>query len=234
MAPTCGSVPRLEKIRRLPFFERAIRLCRPSVLQDSPFPDSRARSIHRRECRASASTNMRSESSKIRSITALTVGAPYFAINSRMRVRATVFPAITARKSSATDWGARRSALEILFYIATDFAALHDLDWRDRGRLVEHRFGDRIPAAGRRAAEVYKMKRVRDPAKQLALMENRTTQHHVILMTCSHPGIVGQEHVAIVNARDFGCDFPGSTLPACPASRHGIGDMARNKRNRLG
>ena len=40
-----------------------------------------------------------------------------------------------------------------------------------------------------------------DPAEQLAVPEHRTDQHHVLLVRRADPWIIGEEHVALANAR---------------------------------
>ena len=59
---------------------------------------------------------------------------------------------------------------------------------------------DGAEAAGRDAADIVLVQAVGHPAEQLALVEHRADQHHVLLMRGADPGIVGEEHVAVADA----------------------------------
>ncbi len=93
----------------------------------------------------------------------------------------------------------RRAQVEI-FDVLSHRIVLDDFHGWDQDAFFESAFCRGAEAARGDAADVVLVQAVRHPAEELALVKDRTDQHHVLLMSRPDPRIVGEEHVAVLDA----------------------------------
>ncbi len=97
-------------------------------------------------------------------------------------------------------FGLARGAKIKLLDVAPDLVAFHDFDRRDADAFLERGLRRAAERRRRDAAEIVLMQAVGHPAEKLALPEHRADEHDVLLMRRSHPGVVGEEHVAVADS----------------------------------
>src|SRR5207244_10862531 len=96
--------------------------------------------------------------------------------------------------------GLARGAQVELLDVAPDLVLFHDFHRRDTNAFLERVFRRAAERRGRDAAEVVLVPAIGHPAEELAFPEHGADPHHVLLVRCADPRIVGEGHVSVAGA----------------------------------